>query len=184
MGLFSIILLAAALAADAFSAAVTDGMTVKSLRLSDSLKVGLFFGGFQFIMPCVGSFLSAFASKYIEFAAPWITFVILSFLGARMIIQSNEEREIPRNPLKTSTLLLMAVATSIDALAAGVTLAAMRAPIIFSAGIIGITAFIFSFFGTLIGKRFGDLLGSKAEIAGGIVLILIGLKTLAEHLLT
>ena len=182
MSLFSIMLLAVALAMDAFSVAVTDGMLVRNIRLKDSLKIGLFFGAFQFLMPCIGNFISSFAASYIERFDHWIAFILLAFLGIRMIIEANEEKEIPENPLKTSTLFLMAIATSIDALAAGVTLAAINAPIIFSSLIIGITAFLFSFVGTIIGKRFGDFLGNKAEIAGGIVLILIGVKTLIEHL--
>lgn len=182
MGLFSIILLAAALAMDAFSVAVTDGMTVKNIRISDALKIGLFFGVFQFIMPCIGSFISGFAADYIERVDHWIAFVLLAILGIRMIAGANREQEIPKNPLKLSTLFLMAVATSIDALAAGVTLAAVSTPVIFSSAIIGITAFLFSFFGVIVGRRFGDFLGAKAEIAGGAVLILIGAKTLLEHL--
>lgn len=182
MGIVSLLLLAAALAMDAFSAAVTDGMTVKNIRGRDALKIGAFFGVFQFIMPCIGNFLSSFAASYIEKVDHWIAFILLSVLGINMIIESQKTHEIPKNPLKTTTLLFMAIATSIDALAAGITLAAVNSPIILSSVIIGITAFVFSFAGVFIGKKFGLLLGSKAEITGGIVLILIGLKTLIEHL--
>lgn len=182
MGIFSLMLLAAALAMDAFSVAVTDGMIIKNIRISDAIKIGLFFGIFQFIMPCIGNFISSFAANYIENIDHWIAFFLLSFLGVRMIIESRSEHEIPKNPLKNSTLFLMAVATSIDALAAGVTLAAVNTPILMSSAVIGVTAFIFSFSGTFIGERFGDFLGTKAETAGGIILILIGLKTLVEHL--
>lgn len=182
MGIFSIIFLAAALAMDAFSAAVTDGMIVKNMRIRDSLKIGLFFGVFQFAMPCIGNFISSFAAGYIERADHWIAFILLGFLGTRMIFEARGEHEIPKNPLKTSSLLLMAVATSIDALAAGVTLAAVDTPIILSSSVIGATAFVFSVCGTFIGRRFGDVLGAKAETAGGAVLILIGVKTLIEHL--
>ncbi len=182
MGVFSLLFLAVALAMDAFSAAVTDGLTVKDIRARDALKIGAFFGIFQFIMPCIGNFLSSFAASYIESVDHWIAFILLSVLGVNMIIESQKEQEIKKNPLGVTTLLFMAVATSIDALAAGVTLAAVNTPIILSSVIIGITAFIFSFSGVFIGKRFGALLGSKAEIAGGIILILIGIKTLMEHL--
>lgn len=182
MDLISIILLAVALAMDAFSVAVTDGMIVRNITIYDKLKIGLFFGVFQFIMPCIGNFIASFAAGYIERFDHWIAFVLLAFLGIRMIIEARGEHEIPANPLKLSTLFFMAVATSIDALAAGITLAAINAPIIFPSLIIGVTAFLFSFAGAGIGKRFGDFLGNKAEIAGGIVLILIGLKTLLEHL--
>ncbi|MCI8404454.1 MAG: manganese efflux pump [Clostridia bacterium] len=183
MSLFSIILLAAALAMDAFSVAVTDGMIVQNIKFYDKIKIGLFFGAFQFLMPCIGNFIASFAAGYIEKFDHWIAFILLAFLGIRMIIEANGEQEIPKNPLKTSTLFFMAIATSIDALAAGITLAAINAPILFPSLIIGITAFLFSFAGVSIGKRFGDFLGNKAEIVGGIVLILIGTKTLIEHLL-
>lgn len=183
LDIFSLIFLSVALAMDAFSVAVTDGMLVKDMRICDSVKIGLFFGGFQFLMPCIGNFISSFASAYIASFDHWIAFILLTFLGTRMIIESRGVHEIPKNPLKFTTLLLMAIATSIDALAAGVSLAAVNSPIIFSSAIIGITAFIFSFCGTFIGRRFGDFLGSKAETAGGVILILIGVKTLIEHLL-
>ncbi len=182
MDIFSLVFLAAALAMDAFSVAVTDGMLVNDIRITDALKVGFFFGAFQFIMPCIGNFISGFAAGYIESADHWIAFALLAFLGIRMIKESHSVREIPSSPFKTSTLLLMAVATSIDALAAGVTLAAVDSPILMSSALIGITAFLFSFCGIFLGRRFGGFLGSGAETAGGIVLILIGLKTLAEHL--
>ncbi len=182
MDILSIILLGIALAMDAFSVSVTDGMLIKNIRTHDALKVGLFFGFFQFLMPCIGIFVSSFASHYIEAVDHWIAFCLLSFLGIRMIIESHSMHELPKNPLSSSTLTVMAIATSIDAFAAGVTLAATQTPLILSSAIIGITAFICSFFGVFIGNRFGDFLGSKAETTGGIVLILIGLKTLIEHL--
>ncbi len=184
MDIFSLIFLAAALAMDAFSVAVTDGMLVMNIRVHDALKVGTFFGLFQFLMPCIGNFISGFAADRIAAYDHWIAFILLGFLGVRMIIESKNEREIPKNPLKFSTLFLMAIATSIDALAAGITLAAVDTPILLSSAFIGITAFIFSFAGTIMGRRFGDFLGNKAEIAGGVILILIGIKTLIEHLLT
>ena len=172
MDILSLLFLAAALAMDAFSAAVTDGMIVKKIRFYDAIKVGLFFGVFQFLMPCIGNLVSGFATDIVERFDHWIAFVLLGFLGLHMIWESRTEQEIPKNPLKNSSLLLAAIATSIDALAAGVTLAAVD----------GITAFLFSFGGVFIGKKFGGFLGSKAECIGGIILILIGVKTLVEHL--
>ncbi len=180
--MLSIIFLGAALAMDAFSVAITDGMTVRNIRTKDALKIGLFFGFFQFIMPCIGLFLSTLAYDYIASADHWISFLVLSFLGIHMIIEAHSMQELPQNPLKCSTLTLMAIATSIDALAAGITLTALNLPFLLPCAIIGITAFIFSFCGVFIGKHFGNLLGAKAETAGGIVLILIGAKTLIEHL--
>ncbi len=183
MGAVSLMLLAAALAMDAFSVAVTDGMLIKDIRMSDALKIGLFFGAFQVLMPCAGNFISGFSADRIKSIDHWIAFGLLFFLGVNMIRGAFETRELPRNPLKITTLLLMAVATSIDALAAGVSLAAVGSPVIFSSLMIGVTAFAFSFAGVFIGKKFGAALGGKAEIAGGAVLILIGVKILIEHLL-
>ena len=177
MDILSLLFLAVALAMDAFSAAVTDGMIVKKIRFYDALKVGLFFG-----VPCIGNLVSGVATDIVERFDHWIAFVLLGFLGLHMIWESRTEQEIPKNPLKNSSLLLAAIATSIDALAAGVTLAAVDTPILFSSAVIGITAFLFSFGGVFIGKKFGGFLGSKAECIGGIILILIGIKTLVEHL--
>lgn len=183
MDIASLLLLAVALAMDAFSVSVTDGLVVKNFKIADAVKIGFFFGAFQFIMPCIGNFLASFAAKYIESFDHWIAFALLVFLGVRMIWEAiRGEEDIPQNPLKISTLFLMAIATSIDALAAGVSLAAVSAPIIFSSAVIGIVAFAFSFAGMFIGRKFGDILGNKAEIIGGIILILIGTKTLLEHL--
>ena len=176
MDILSLLFLAVALAMDAFSAAVTDGMIVKKIRFYDALKVGLFFGVFQFLMPCIGNLVSGFATDIVERFDHWIAFVLLGFLGLHMIWESRTEQEIPKNPLKNSSLLLAAIATSIDALAA------VGTPILFSSTVIGITAFLFSFGGVFIGKKFGGFLGSKAECIGGIILILIGVKTLVEHL--
>ena len=176
MDILSLLFLAAALAMDAFSAAVTDGMIVKKIRFYDAIKVGLFFGVFQFLMPCIGNLVSGFATDIVERFDHWIAFVLLGFLGLHMIWESRTEQEIPKNPLKNSSLLLAAIATSIDALAA------VDTPILFSSAVIGITAFLFSFGGVFIGKKFGGFLGSKAECIGGIILILIGVKTLVEHL--
>lgn len=184
MGFLSILLMAVALAMDAFGVSVTDGIILKRVRFCDALKIGLFFGGFQFVMPCIGSFVAGFAMKYIEAVDHWIAFGLLVFLGVRMIIEARrEEKEVPKNPLGIYTLFLMAVATSIDALAAGITIAAVGTPILTPAAIIGIVAFLFSFAGIYIGSKSGDILGEKAEILGGVMLILIGIKTLIEHLL-
>lgn len=182
MSFLSLMILAAALASDAFSAAVTDGMIVRKIGLGDAIKISFFFGAFQFIMPCIGIFISGFAAKYVESFDHWIVFVLLAFLGIRMIMESFSAHEIPKDPLNIKSILIMAFATSVDALAAGVTLAAVGAPVIMSSGVIGIVAFIMSFAGVYIGKRFGCFLGNKAETAGGVILILIGIKTLIEHL--
>ncbi len=184
MDIISILFLAVALAMDAFGVSITDGIIVKNIRFRDAVKIGLFFGGFQFLMPCIGSFLAGFAVDYIKAFDHWISFGLLLFLGIRMIIEAKkEEKEIPSDPLGLQTLVFMAIATSIDALAAGVTIAAAGTEsVLFPAAVIGVVAFIFSFAGLYIGNKFGDVLGEKAEVFGGIMLIFIGTKTLIEHL--
>lgn len=184
MGILSIFILAVALAMDAFGVSVTDGIILKKVRFGDAVRVGLFFGGFQFLMPCIGGFIAGFAMRYIEAVDHWIAFGLLMFLGIRMIIEAlKAEKDVPANPLSVSVLFMMAIATSIDALAAGITLAAVGTDILFPSIIIGVIAFVFSFSGLHIGSKFGDILGEKAEILGGVMLIGIGIKTLVEHLL-
>ena len=184
MDLCSIFILAVALAMDAFGVSVTDGIIVKKVKIQNAIKIGLFFGIFQFIMPCIGSFFAKLAFGYIQAVDHWIAFVLLVFLGAKMIIDAkNDEKEIPENPLGFCVLTVMAIATSIDALAAGITIAAVGTPILMPSVIIGIVAFVFSFAGLYIGSKSGDILGDKAEIIGGIMLIAIGTKTLIEHLM-
>lgn len=179
----SIFVLAVALAMDAFGVSVTDGIVLKEVKLKNAIKIGFFFGAFQFIMPCIGSFFAEFAMDYIQAIDHWIAFVLLVFLGIKMIVDAkNEEKEVSENPLSFSVLTMMAIATSIDALAAGITIAAVGSPILVPSIIIGIVAFIFSFAGIYIGNKFGDVLAGNAEVVGGVMLILIGIKTLVEHL--
>lgn len=184
MDIFSIVFLAIALAMDAFGVSVTNGLILKKVKITQAAKVGIFFGFFQFIMPCIGSGLACVAYYYIKSIDHWIAFILLLILGGKMIYDAKgEEKELSKNPLEFGVLLMMAIATSIDALAAGITIAAVGTPILMPAVVIGVVAFIFSFSGMYIGTKFGDVLGEKAEIIGGIMLILIGTKTLIEHLI-
>ena len=182
MDILSLLFLAVALAMDAFSAAVTDGMIVKKIRFYDAIKVGLFFGVFQFLMPCIGNLVSGFATDIVERFDHWIAFVLLGFLGLHMIWESRTEQEIPKNPLKNSSLLLAAIATSIDALAVGVSLAFLKVAILPAVLFIGCITFVCSAAGVKIGSIFGDKYQSKAELCGGIILILIGIKILLDGL--
>ena len=183
MDLLSIIFLAVALAMDAFGVSITNGLILKKVRMVQAAKVGLFFGLFQFIMPCIGSFLAFVAHDYIKDIDHWIAFVLLLILGIKMIYDARgEEKELSKNPLQFSVLVMMAIATSIDALAAGITIAAVGTPILMPSVIIGVVAFLFSFCGMYIGAKSGDFIGEKAEVIGGVMLILIGIKTLVEHL--
>lgn len=175
---------------DAFSVAVTDGIILKNkLKFANALKIGLFFGVFQAIMPCIGYLLGFKFKAYIESIDHWIALILLGFIGGKMLyegIRSADETEdikTEQNPLDNKVLTVLAVATSIDALAVGITLATLSGlPIYFSASVIGIIAFVISVVGVYIGSKFGNLLGNKADIIGGLVLVGIGVKILIEHL--
>lgn len=193
MGFIEVLLAAFALAMDAFSVAVTSGIILKKPTNKSAAKIGLFFGGFQFLMPCLGYFLGCVFANLIKSYDHWIAFILLAFIGGKMIWEavSEKEDEDIKNPLDNKLLVMMAVATSIDALALGVTFAglgmgiftmtACSLSLILSAGIIGIVAFILSGLGVHIGAKFGNLFGNKAEILGGLVLIGMGIKILIEH---
>lgn len=185
MDILSIIMIALGLSMDAFSVSITEGIILKQPRLSQSLKIGLFFGGFQFLMPLIGYLLGSAFAKYITAFDHYIAFVLLSFIGGKMIydaVSEKEEKGEIKNPLSFNTLLILAVATSIDALAVGVTFATVATPILFASALIGIITYAISVSGVYIGSKCGNLLGNKAEILGGIVLIGIGAKILIEHL--
>lgn len=186
MDIITLLFVAVGLAMDAFSVAITSGIVLKKVKILNALKIGLFFGGFQFLMLYIGEFLGSAFSSYITSIDHWIAFVLLMLIGGKMAWDAffeddNEEKNII-NPLSLKTLTILAIATSIDALAVGVSFAAINVRIIFSAFVVGIVAFIFSFFGVYIGNRCGNLFGNKSEIVGGIVLMGIGIKILIEHL--
>lgn len=184
MGFMTLFLIACGLAADAFSVALTDGMILKKPKAYQALKIAGFFGIFQFGMLYIGFVLAGFFADKISSVDHWIAFFLLLFIGSKMIIDAvfkNDEDDIT-DPLGNKTLFLLAVATSIDALAVGVSFAAMDIRILFPAIVVGAVAFSFSFAGVFIGDRSGSFLGDRSEIAGGIILILIGAKILIEHL--
>ncbi len=181
---------------DAFSVSVTSGIILKKAKWTSAMKIGLFFGGFQFLMPCAGYLLASMFSNLITSCDHWIAFILLAFIGGKMIYEAlrpDEEEEQIKNPLDNKLLTMLAIATSIDALAVGVTFATMGMQIftgtglmalslIVASAIIGIVALILSAVGVAIGAKCGNLFGNKAEILGGVVLMGIGLKILIEHL--
>ncbi len=192
----SVLFIAFGLAMDAFSVSITSGIILKRPKIGAMAKIGLFFGAFQFIMPCIGYFLGSAFSNLISAYAPWIAFVLLAFIGGKMIWEATrtEEEEEIKNPLELKLLTMLAIATSIDALAVGVTFASGNMALLFpvalealsllaASAVIGVVAFILSGAGVYIGGKFGNLFGNKAEILGGLVLIGIGVKILIEHLL-
>lgn len=177
--LISTFFVAVALAMDAFSVSLTKGFTQRNLTKYQILYYGLFFGGFQFLMPFLGYFCGKSVSFLISTIAPWIAFILLVSIGLNMIresLSSNDEDVIHEFSFKET--ILLAIATSIDAFAVGLSYAFLGNEIIIPSVIIGIVAFLFSIFGVFIGKKVGNYFGDKFEIIGGIILVLIGILTL------
>lgn len=177
--IISTFLIAVALAMDAFSVSMTKGFTQKHMTNSQIIYYGLFFGGFQFFMPILGFFCGNVIASIVESLASIIGFILLLAIGLNMIresISSNDEEITDHFSFKEVTLL--AIATSIDAFAVGITIALIKDPILISSVIIGIVAFIFSVVGVFIGRKLGNYVGDKFQILGGVILILIGIKIL------
>lgn len=189
MNLLVIFLTAVSLAMDAFAVSVTNGVTVKDFKKRHAVKMGIFFGGFQFVMPLVGYVLGSGFRVYIEAFDHWIAFGLLALIGGNMIRESlfgGDEAAEPKTAaeaLNAKVLTVQAIATSIDALAVGISFSLLKEVNMWlSCTVIGIVAFVFSFAGALMGKKIGGLFKDKAELAGGIILCCIGLKILIEHL--
>ena len=181
-------LLGIGLAMDAFAVSVCKGLGMRRLNKKQALIIGLYFGGFQALMPLIGWLLGSQFQKYITSIDHWIAFILLGFIGGKMMIEAirewNEEEtvDVMDAPLDHKNMLVLAVATSIDALAVGITFAFLDTPIIEAITIIGITTMVISIIGVVVGNFFGSRYKSKAEFIGGLILILLGLKILLEHL--
>ncbi|MDD7050363.1 MAG: manganese efflux pump MntP family protein [Lachnospiraceae bacterium] len=181
-------LIGVGLAMDAFAVAICKGLCMKKVDRKQALTIGLFFGGFQALMPFIGWILGKQFEQYITSIDHWIAFILLGFIGGKMIkeaLSKEEEGEVCPTEgigLELKELLLLAVATSIDALAVGITFAFLNYPIIQAVSIIGILTFVIAVAGVYIGNIFGNRYKKRAELAGGIILVLIGLKILIEHL--
>ncbi len=189
MGLFDLLLLAIGLSMDSFSVAICKGLSFKKFNWKKAIIIGLWFGGFQALMPAIGFLLSSSFEEKIKNYDHWIAFILLVFIGGNMIKESMEDNKcdeekckIEEDPLKFWDMFMLAVATSIDALAVGITFAFLHVDLIPSITLIGCTTFLISVAGVKIGTVFGAKYQSKAELAGGIILILIGAKILIEHL--
>ena len=175
----STFLIAVALAMDAFSVSMTKGFTQKNLTNSQILYYGLFFGGFQAAMPILGYLCGNIIASVVTSLAPIIGFILLLAIGLNMIRESlSSGDEDIKDYFSFKEVTLLAIATSIDAFAVGITIALINDPILISSAIIGIVAFIFSIAGIFIGKKLGDYVGDKFQILGGVILILIGIKIL------
>lgn len=213
MSIFSILIIAIGLAMDAFAVSICTGIKLKKLTSRKALKVGLYFGGFQAIMPLIGWAISTNFKSYIENIDHWIAFILLGIIGGKMLIEALKdekdqscEETIPletstdesnsenccnacnniyaknNNPIANKTLLVLAIATSIDALVVGISFAVLDVNIIEAITTIGVVTLIISFIGVMLGKKLGELFKQKAEILGGFILIGMGIKILVEHL--
>ena len=181
----TVFLLALALAMDAFAVSITSGVTIKKMRLRHALRIAAFFGVFQAVMPILGWSLGKLWATQLAQVDHWIAFGLLLVIGVKMIYEAMQLEQIEKekgDPLNFYILLSLAVATSIDAAAVGVSLSFLEVAIVGPSIVIGAITFVISLAGTYIGKRFGDMFGKKIEILGGIVLIGIGVKILVEHL--
>ena len=185
---FTLLLMGVGLAMDAFAVSICKGLSMRKVNKKQCLVIGLFFGGFQALMPFIGWVLGSQFEQYITSIDHWIAFILLGFIGGKMVVEAIREKdeavEVEKMdpPLDLKEMFILAIATSIDALAVGITFAFLQVPIVEAISIIGITTFVISVIGVYVGNFFGNRYKKKAELAGGMILILIGLKILLEHL--
>ena len=183
MELVEIAFLGVGLAMDAFAVSICKGLSMKKISLRNTLIIALYFGFFQALMPCIGYFLGSAFSGFVAKIDHWIAFILLLIIGINMIRESmSDESEKVDDSVGFSTMILLAIATSIDALAVGITFAFFEVNVFLSSVIIGIITFVLSICAVIIGNKFGDIFKNKAEVIGGLILIIIGLKILLEHL--
>lgn len=186
MSVFELLLIGIGLSMDAFAVAVCQGLCMQKLNWRYAAIIALFFGGFQALMPLLGWLLGSQFAEYIQSIDHWVAFILLGFIGSNMIREAlSPEEEVScavSVKLDYKRLLIMAVATSIDALAVGVTFAFLEVPIVPAVSIIGCTTFVLSLAGVAAGNFFGARYKKRAELTGGAILILLGIKILLEHL--
>lgn len=186
--MLSIILIGVSLSMDAFAISLTNGLTVNGFKLRHAMLMAAYFGAFQFMMPLIGCFLAGTVSSYVSMLGPYISFFLLAFIGGKMIWEAvrgddgDEENDGGSIAVKLSPrrLIALAVATSIDALAVGVSFAFMDVALIPSCIVIGVVTFIICVMGGMLGKYIPWLTGKRAEIVGGLILVGIGIKLLIE----
>ena len=183
MEIFEVLLISLGLAMDAFAVSVCKGLSMEKMNWKKAIIIGLYFGIFQASMPVLGYFLGTTFEQFITNIDHWIAFVLLSAIGGNMIKESfDQESENCNDNVDVKTMVILAIATSIDALAVGITFACLRINIVLPVISIGIITFILSVIGVKIGNKFGDKYENKAEFIGGLILILLGIKILLEHL--
>lgn len=183
MGIIELLILSVGLGMDAFAVSICKGISMKKMNWKKACIIGLYFGGFQALMPVVGYFLGATFAKAISSIDHWIAFILLGIIGGNMVREAfSKEKENCNDDVGFKAMIILAVATSIDALTVGITFSFLKVNLILAISLIGIITFVLSVIGTKIGNKFGDKYKNKAEFVGGIVLILLGLKILVEHL--
>ena len=185
MKMVEILLIALGLSMDAFAVSLASGATMKRLEIKNALKMGLFFGGFQTLMPVIGWLAGIGMKSFISGWDHWIAFGLLTLVGGKMIYEAMQMEEAEKgetSPFDTGTLFILAVATSIDALAVGITFSVLSVSIIMPVIVIGLVTFALSAAGVHLGVKGGHFFEGKIEIAGGLILFGIGLKILLEHL--
>lgn len=183
MRLLELLLVAIGLAMDAFAVSVCKGLSMKKLNIKKAIIIGLYFGAFQGMMPVVGYFLGTSFENLVTKVDHWIAFILLGFIGLNMLREAFDKKEEEGNDkVDFKTMVVLAVATSIDALAIGITFAFLNVNLLLSAFLIGIITLLLSIMGVIIGNKFGSKYEKKAETIGGIILILMGIKILLEHL--
>ena len=183
MNTWTLFTLAVGLSMDAFAVADCKGLAMGKITLKNSVIIGLWFGGFQALMPTLGFFLGIQFNQYIVSIDHWIAWILLGLIGGNMIKESLSKEEEEASPSVTvKEMFILAVATSIDALAVGITFAFLKVNIVSAVSFIGITTFIISIIGVKVGSVFRAKYKSKAEFAGGLILIILGFKILFEHL--
>lgn len=183
MNVYEIIFIAVGLAMDAFAVSICKGLSMKNMKWKSAVIIALYFGIFQALMPVIGFLLGSTFSVLVQKVDHWIAFGLLSIIGLNMIKESTDDELEKRNDsIDVKTMLILAVATSIDALAIGVTFSFFEVNILLAITVIGVITFALSIIGVVIGNKFGDKLQNKAELLGGIILIGMGLKILLEHL--
>lgn len=180
MSIWDLFILAVGLSMDAFAVSVCKGLSLGKIKPKHMCIAGAWFGGFQALMPLIGYFLGSFFAEMIEKYDHWVAFVLLAIIGGNMIKESFGKDEKVDSSMDVKSMLLLAIATSIDALAVGVTFAFLQVQIVPAVSFISVITFIFSAVGVKIGSLFGTKYKSKAELFGGIVLVLIGIKILLE----
>lgn len=183
MGAIEILLISIGLAMDAFAVSVCKGLAMKKMSWEKAIIIGLYFGIFQAVMPVIGYFLGTTFEKFITNVDHWVAFILLVGIGINMVKEAFDKESENRNDnVDVKTMLVLSIATSIDALAIGITFACLKIHIVMPVITIGLITFIISVIGVKIGNRFGDKYEKKAEIMGGVILILLGIKILLEHL--